>query len=94
MLVLFGQSSGLVPPIDPLALSRQGSIFLTRPALGHYVADEASIKERATRVLDWVQDGTLKIRVERIYPLEAVVRAHADLEARKTTGKLLIDIGQ
>jgi NADPH2:quinone reductase len=60
-----------------------GSLSLIRP-LGMLV----------TRVLDWVQDGTLKIRVERIYPLEAVVRAHADLEARKTTGKLLIDIGQ
>lgn len=92
MLVLFGQSSGLVPPIDPLALMKQGSVFLTRPTLAHYVADVRSLNERAGKVFGWVRDGTLKLRIGRTYPLEAVAQAHADLEARKTTGKLLIDV--
>src|ERR1700719_1131100 len=88
MLVLFGQSSGPVPPIDPLVLTQKGSLFLTRPSLAHYVADTDSFRERATKVLNWVAKGSLKLRIERTYPLAELAQAHRDLEGRKTTGKL------
>jgi NADPH:quinone reductase len=93
MLVLFGQSSGPVPPIDPLVLTQKGSLFLTRPSLAHYVADAASFRERATKVLNWVAQGSLELRIERTYPLAEIAQAHRDLEARKTTGKLVVEIG-
>jgi NADPH:quinone reductase len=92
MLVLFGQSSGPVPPIDPLVLTQKGSLFLTRPSLAHYIADAASFRERATKVLNWVAQGSLKLRIERIYPLAELAQAHRDLEGRKTTGKLVVEI--
>jgi NADPH2:quinone reductase len=92
MLVLFGQSSGPVPPIDPLVLTQKGSLFLTRPSLAHYVADTDSFRERATKVLNWVAKGSLKLRIERTYPLAELAQAHRDLEGRKTTGKLVIEI--
>ena len=92
MLVLFGQSSGPVPPIDPLVLTQKGSLFLTRPSLAHYVADAGSFRERATKVLNWVAKGSLKLRIERTYPLAELAQAHRDLETRKTTGKLVIEI--
>jgi NADPH:quinone reductase len=92
MLVLFGQSSGAVPPIDPLLLSQKGSLFLTRPSLAHYVADAASFRIRATKVLEWVARKSLKLRIERLYPLAEVAQAQRDLESRKTTGKLVVDI--
>jgi NADPH:quinone reductase len=92
MLVLFGQSSGAVPPIDPLVLTKKGSLFLTRPSLAHHVADPTSFKERATKVLNWVADGSLKLRIERTYPLADAAQAQRDLESRKTTGKLLVGV--
>jgi NADPH:quinone reductase len=92
MLVLFGQSSGAVPPIDPLLLSQKGSLFLTRPSLAHYVADATSFSSRATKVLEWVARKSLKLRIERLYPLAEVAQAQRDLESRKTTGKLVVDI--
>jgi NADPH2:quinone reductase len=93
MLVLFGQSSGAVPPIDPLVLSQKGSLYLTRPSLAHYIADAASFSNRATKVLNWVAQKTLKLRIRRIYPLAEVAQAQRDLESRKTTGKLVVEIG-
>ena len=93
MLVLFGQSSGKVPPIDPIILSDKGSLFLTRPSLAHHTAERKELLARATKVLSWVQDGTLRLRVERRYPLTDVAQAHRDLESRTTTGKLLIEVG-
>jgi NADPH2:quinone reductase len=92
MLVLFGQSSGPVPPIDPLVLTQKGSLFLTRPSLVHYVADAGSFRERATKVLNWVAQGSLKLRIERTYPLAELAQAQRDLEARRTTGKLVVEI--
>ncbi|MBV8141605.1 MAG: quinone oxidoreductase [Verrucomicrobia bacterium] len=92
MLVLFGQSSGAVPPIDPLVLSQKGSLYLTRPSLAHYVGDPASFSHRATKVLNWVAQKTLQLRIGRIYPLAKVVEAHRDLESRKTIGKLVVEI--
>lgn len=93
MLVLFGQSSGAVPPIDPLLLSQKGSLYLTRPSLAHYVADAASLSRRATKVLNWVAQQSLKLRIERFYSLAQVAQAQQDLESRKTTGKLMVQIG-
>ena len=92
ILVLFGQSSGPVPPVDPLVLTQKGSLFLTRPSLAHYVADAGSFRERATKVLNWVAQGSLKLRIERTYPLAELAQAHRDLEGRKTTGKLVVEI--
>jgi NADPH:quinone reductase len=93
MLVLFGQSSGAVPPIDPLVLSQKGSLYLTRTSLAHYVADAASFSRRATKVLNWVAQKSLKLRIERLYSLAQVGQAQQDLESRKTTGKLVVEIG-
>ena len=92
MLVLFGQSSGPVPPIDPLVLTQKGSLFLTRPSLVHHVADAASFSRRASRVLDWVSQKQLKLRIAHIYELADVAQAHRDIESRKTTGKLVVEI--
>jgi NADPH2:quinone reductase len=92
MLVLFGNASGPVPPIDPLVLTQKGSLFLTRPSLAHHVADAASFAARSTRVLNWVATKELKLRIEHIYRLADVGQAQRDIESRKTTGKLVIDI--
>jgi NADPH2:quinone reductase len=90
MMVLYGASSGPVPPMDPQLLNRQGSLFLTRPTLGHYVADRAELLERAGAVLGEMAAGTLDVRIGGRYPLADAGRAHDDLEARRTTGKLLV----
>lgn len=90
MLALFGASSGPVPPFDPMQLSHLGSLFLTRPVLWHYVADRDALLRRAESVFGWVADGSLKVRVERVYRLREAARAHRDLEARATAGKLLL----
>jgi NADPH:quinone reductase len=89
-LVLFGGASGPVPPLDPIVLSRKGSLFLTRPTLGHYTATREELEQRAGEVLSAVASGTLKLRVERTYPLAEAAQAHRDLEGRRTTGKLLL----
>ncbi len=90
MLVLFGQSSGPVEPVDPQILAQKGSLFLTRPTLGHYVATKAELLERASAVLGWVVDGSLKVRIGHEVPLPAAAGAHTELEARRTTGKVLL----
>jgi len=90
MMVSFGNASGPVEPIDPLALSRKGSLFLTRPTLGHYVAERAILERRAGDVLSAVAAGTLRVRVDRSYPLAAAAEAHRALQGRQTTGKLLL----
>ncbi len=94
MLVLFGQSSGPVAPVDPLLLLQKGSLYFTRPSLTHYVADAASFSRRATKVLNWVAQKSLKLRIEHIYPLAEVAQAQRDLESRKTTGKLVVEISR
>jgi NADPH2:quinone reductase len=90
MMVLYGQSSGPVAPLDPQVLSQKGSLFLTRPTLIHYIATREALLARANEVLGWVRDGKLKVRIEREYPLAEAAAAHRDLEARKTSGKLLL----
>ncbi len=91
MLALFGASSGPVPPFDPIQLSGKGSLFLTRPTLWHYVATRTELEWRAAKVLDWAATGELKLRTEFIYPLAEAAQAQADLEGRKTTGKILLE---
>jgi NADPH2:quinone reductase len=90
-MVLFGGSSGPVPPFDPLVLSQKGSLFLTRPTLGHYTADRAALMQRADAVLGAVARGELRLRIERTYPLADAAEAHRDLESRRTSGKLLLE---
>jgi NADPH:quinone reductase len=90
MMVLYGGSSGAVAPFDPLVLTAKGSLFLTRPSLGAYVATDEELDDRAGAVFGMIRDGKLKLRVEHIYPLADAQRAHRDLEGRKTTGKLLL----
>jgi len=90
MMVLFGQASGPVPPIDLAILNHTGSLFVTRPSLFHYLATRAELLERAGDVLGWVRDGRLRLRVEHVYPLAEVADAHRALEGRKTTGKILL----
>jgi len=92
LLVLFGQSSGKVSPID-LSLLSEGSLFLTRPSLAHHIAEKREFLERAEQVLGWVRDGSLRVRIERYYPLTKLAQAHQDLESRATSGKLLIQVG-
>ena len=89
-LVLFGASSGPVPPFDLVKLSQKGSLFVTRPTLVHHIATHEELQQRATAVLTMIAKGKLKLRIEHIYPLREAQQAHRDLEARKTTGKLLL----
>ncbi len=89
-MVLFGGASGAVPPVDPIALSQKGSLFLTRPSLVNYIATREELEQRSSDVLGSVAAGKLKLRIGHIYKLEEVQQAHRDLEGRKTTGKILL----
>jgi NADPH:quinone reductase len=90
MMVLYGASSGPVPPVDPQRLNTGGSLYLTRPTLGSYAADRAELLWRAGDLFEWIAKGELDVRIGGEYPLEDARRAHEDLEARRTTGKLLL----
>jgi NADPH2:quinone reductase len=90
MMVLFGGSSGAVPPFDLILLSQKGSLFVTRPTLGHYTATREELLTRSAAVFGMMAAGKLKLRIEHMYPLAEARRAHQDLEGRKTTGKLLL----
>src|SRR5579864_7159809 len=90
MMVLFGGSSGAVPPFDPIVLTQKGSLFLTRPSLTNYIASREELLARSGAVFAMIADGKLKLRIEHMYPLSEAQRAHRDLEGRKTTGKLLL----
>jgi NADPH2:quinone reductase len=90
MMVLYGGSSGQVPPFDPQRLNTGGSLFLTRPTLANYMADRAELLWRTGDLFEWIAQGTLNVRIGGTYPLADAGRAHADLEARRTTGKLLL----
>jgi len=89
-LVLFGGSSGAVPPFDLIKLSQKGSLFITRPTLAHYTLTREELEWRAGDVLGSIARGELKLRIHRVYPLAEAEQAHRDLEGRKTTGKLLL----
>jgi NADPH:quinone reductase len=90
MMVLFGGSSGAAPSFDPITLSQKGSLFLTRPSLPHYIATRAELEERADSLFEMIAAHKLKLRIEHVYPLQDVQKAHRELEGRKTTGKLLL----
>jgi NADPH2:quinone reductase len=90
IIVLFGQSSGPVGPFDPQILNRKGSLFLTRPTLGHYVASRDELAQRAGDILGWIGDGSLQVRIDRSVPLERAADAHRALESRATMGKVLL----
>jgi NADPH2:quinone reductase len=90
-LVLFGASSGPVPPFDPITLMN-GSWFLTRPTLGHYTQTREELLSRARDLFDWIGSGKLKLRIDRTYPLSDAAKAHEDLASRKTAGKLLLTV--
>jgi len=89
-MVLFGGSSGAVPPFDLIQLSQKGSLFVTRPTLGHYVITTEELRNRASAVFEMIGAGKLNLRIEHTYPLAEAQQAHRDLEARRTTGKLLL----
>jgi NADPH:quinone reductase len=90
MMVLYGQSSGPVEPFDPQLLNQRGSLFLTRPSLGHYTATRAELLKRAGEVLGAVADGSLAVRIGHELPLARAAEAHRELEGRRTTGKVLL----
>lgn len=90
MMVLFGQSSGAVPPFDLQLLNRKGSLFVTRPNLAHYIATRDELEARAGDVLGRVARGALDVRIDRILPLADAAEAHRLLESRATSGKLLL----
>jgi NADPH2:quinone reductase len=90
MLVLFGQSSGAVPPLDPQVLSARGSLFLTRPTLAHYTLTRDELLARAGDCFAWMKAGTLDVRIGAEFPLAEAARAHEELQGRRTTGKVLL----
>jgi NADPH:quinone reductase len=90
LMVLYGQSSGPVAPVDPQALNRGGSLYLTRPSLAHYTADPGELEWRATTVMEFAAQGQLDVAIHDRYPLEDAARAHRDLESGETSGKLLL----
>ncbi len=89
VLALFGASSGPVPPFDPHRLQTGGSLYLTRPSLGHYIATPEELRRRAADLFGFIADG-VKVHIHGRYPLADAGRAQADLESRRTTGKLLL----
>jgi len=91
LMALFGGSSGPVPPFDLIQLSSKGSLFITRPTLWHYVGTRQELEWRAGEVLNSVKSGELKLRMEHMYPLAEAGRAQAEMEDRKTTGKILLE---
>ena len=90
MLVLFGQSSGPVPPVDPQVLNSKGSLFLTRPTLAHYVATREELLARVNDLFKWVENRSISVRVDRTFQLADAAAAHRALENRETKGKVLL----
>jgi NADPH:quinone reductase len=90
MMVSFGNASGAVDPMQPLLLSQKGSLFLTRPNLAHYIGDPKELRWRSSDIFNWIAEGRLRVRIHRTYALADAAQAHRDLEARETSGKLLL----
>jgi NADPH2:quinone reductase len=91
-LVLYGQSSGAVPPVDPQRLNSGGSLFLTRPTLGHYIASPSELRRRAGDLFSWIASGDLDVRIGERHKLDAAGSAHERLTGRLTTGKVLLEV--
>lgn len=90
MMVLFGASSGPVPAFDPQILNRKGSLFLTRPKLDDYIHAREELESRSRELFSWIERGELNVRIGAEYPLSEVAEAHRELQARQTTGKVLL----
>jgi NADPH2:quinone reductase len=90
MLVLYGMSSGPVPPVDPAKLSEKGSLFMARTTLAHFTATREELLARTSAMFAMIAEGKLKLRIAKAYPLPDAPQAHADMEGRKLTGKLLL----
>ena len=91
-MVLYGQASGPVEPLDLQVLNHKGSLFLTRPSLGHYTATDEEIQSRTKDLFNWIESGALQVRIDRIFPLSEAAEAHRYLEDRQTKGKLLLNM--
>ncbi len=89
-MVLYGQSSGAVPPVDPQTLNAKGSLFLTRPFLGHYLATREELLRRANDVFEWIAEGKLKVTIARTFPLAEAAQAQIFLQSRQAKGKVLL----
>ena len=89
-MVLFGASSGAVPPFNLATLAGKGSLFVTRPSLAHYTIDRKELLQRANDLFNWITSGELKLRISQTFPLAEAAEAHRQLESRKTTGKVLL----
>jgi NADPH2:quinone reductase len=89
-MVLYGQSSGRVPPQDPQILNQKGSLYLTRPTIAHYIQTREELLGRANDLFQWIQEGQIKVRIDKVFPLEQAADAHRYLEGRHTKGKLLL----
>jgi NADPH2:quinone reductase len=90
MLVVFGNASGPVPPVDPLMLSQRGSLFMTRPTLAHYIATREELEKRSSDLFAWVKEGKLKVHIGETFPLAEAAEAHRRLAGRQTSGKVLL----
>lgn len=90
LMALYGQASGPVPPIDLQVLNQKGSLFVTRPTLGHHTATRSELLSRAGDIFMWVMDGTLRVRIDQTLPLSQTAEAHRMLQSRRTAGKVLL----
>ena len=90
MLVLYGMSSGPVPPVDPAKLSEKGSLYMARTTLAHFTATRDELIARTSALFGLIAEGRLNVRIAKKYPLSEAAVAHRDLEARTWTGKLLL----
>jgi len=90
MLVLYGMSSGPVPPVDPAKLSEKGSLYMARTTLAHFTATREELLARTGALFAMIAEGKLKLRIAKTYPLAEAPQAHQDMEARKVAGKLLL----
>jgi NADPH2:quinone reductase len=89
-IVLFGASSGAVPPVDPQILNAKGSLFLTRPYIGHYTVDRGELMQRTNDLFHWMASDQLKVRIDKTFPLSDAAEAHRYLEGRQSKGKILL----
>ena len=94
MLVLFGNASGKVPPIDPLMLSKNGSIFVTRPTLADYIAAPGEFAQRSSELMQWIGDKKLSVRIDSVFPLAQAAASHTYFESRAAMGKILLAVGK
>jgi len=90
-LILYGNASGPVPPFDPLVLMK-ASLFVTRPTLIHYAANREEVRWRTQDLFDWIKSGALKLKFDHVFPLAEAARAQTELESRRTTGKVLLQV--